>query len=196
MKLMGNVCLVALILLVGSGGGVASETPRITNYETRGNLAATAEVGCAKSTRLVNTNTPVDLYRGLVVCIKDENYEDGAFLFALGGVYGRFDTFRVADRTAHQAMTVMKMGVLGGLDEARKEKFSAAVQKLVGTPDGLRATCTEIRRIGVPAYHPAYMINHGIKAFSGGVGKNGLVEDFDAKAAWEKALDSYLHCPG
>lgn len=196
MKLMRIIGLVVLLAVMGSRVVAASEPPKIISYETKGNLAATAEIGCAKSAKLSNTATPVDLYRGVAVCIKDENYADSAFLFALAGVYGRFDTFRVADRTAHQAMTVMVMGVLGGLDEARKEKFSAAVQKLVGSPDGLRATCKEARRIGAPAYHPAYMINHGIKAFSGGAGKNGLVEPFDAKAAWVKALDSYLHCPG
>jgi len=25
---------------------------------------------------------------------------------------------------------------------------------------------------------------------------DGLVKNFDAKAAWKQALDTYLHCPG
>jgi hypothetical protein len=38
------------------------------------------------------------------------------------------------------------------------------------------------------------MVQHGMDAVNGKVQGNGLLPDFDAKAAWQKSLDGYLHC--
>lgn len=167
----------------------------VTNYEAPGNLASTNEVGCANSSTLSNKFTPADLYRGVNTCLKDDNYRDGVFLFALAGVYGRFDTFRVKDKTAHQAITVLMMNTLGSLDKTKSEFIKSELKKVSGNPNKLQEMCTEIKRIGVPNYHPQYMIQHGMNAFTGGNSNSGLVDSFDANAAWVKALDSYLHCP-
>jgi hypothetical protein len=52
-----------------------------------------------------------------------------------------------------------------------------------------------VRRIGPPAYHPVYMIQHGIRAFEGEQPNRGLKPDVNVKDNWEKSLDTYLHCP-
>lgn len=165
------------------------------NFEAPGNLVSTNEVGCTNSSTLSNKFTPADLYRGVTSCLKNDNYRDGVFLFALAGVYGRFDTFRVKDKTAHQAITVLQMDTLGPLDKAKHESIKSEFRKVSGNPNSLQEMCTEIKRIGIPSYHPQYMIQHGMNAFIGGNSNNGLVDNFDANAAWIKALDSYLHCP-
>ena len=46
----------------------------------------------------------------------------------------------------------------------------------------------------MPTYHPAYMIQHGMGAFLG-QGSDPLVPGFGPATGWERALDSYLHCP-
>jgi hypothetical protein len=56
--------------------------------------------------------------------------------------------------------------------------------------------CKEVERIGPPAYFPRYMIQHGMGAFLNNGSGDGLVKDFDAKAAWQESLAGYLHCSG
>jgi hypothetical protein len=77
----------------------------------------------------------------------------------------------------------------------QKQAFDDTVKKTAGNPDGLAALCKEVARIGPPGYYPRYMIQHGMGAFLKTGGDDGLVKDFDAKAAWKNSLDTYLHCP-
>lgn len=188
-------CLMALVVMAFSTEIMAAGSSKATSHGVLlDNLSSTAETGCVNSSKLSNMATPVDLYRGVAACIKEENYSNGAFLFAMAGVYGHYDIQRVEDRTGHQAIMVMLMGVLGGLDEISREKLSAEAQKMLDHPDNLRITCNEIMRLGAPGFYPSYMVNHGLKAFMGAE-KSGLIQNFDAKSAWQKALVSYLHCP-
>lgn len=167
--------------------------PTVTNIETPGNLAPTQDIGCAKPADLRNTLTAADLYSGLAACAKAKDYKTGAFLFAMAGVYARFDTLRVADRTAHQAGTVLRMKYFDSLSTRAKKDLASQIEATLGQPAALAATCAAIRSIGAPDYYPAYMIQHGMGAVMGSDG--GLVEGFDATKAWELALDGYLHCP-
>lgn len=179
--------------LSGIAGGVS--WAQVTNYETEGNLEVTHDIGCADSGGLKNVYSPADLYQGLARCIGDGNYERGVLLFALAGVYGRYDTLRVADETAHQATTVLRMTYLDSFDEAKKLAFLGKLKEVLGTPDGLKNICSEVRRIGAPAYFPRYMIQHGMGAVLDDIPKDGLVAGFDPESGWETSLDSYLHCP-
>jgi hypothetical protein len=143
-----------------------------------------------------NKYTPTDLYKAVSKCAQAGKYKDGAFLFAVAGVYGRFDTLRVMDKTAHQAVTVARMQALSTLNEDKQAAFKDSLNKTLGNPEGLAAACKDIVRIGPPNYYPRYMIQHGMGAFLKSGSGDGLVKDFDAKAAWKQSLDTYLHCPG
>lgn len=143
--------------------------------------------------KVKNTYTPVDLYASAAKCATTGKYAEGAFLFVIAGVYGRYDTMRVADRTAHQAVAVARQ-TLGLLDEDQQTAFRQVLRTSVGSPEGLAVACREVIRIGTPAYHPRYMIQHGMGAFIGDAGDNGLVKNFDEQAAWKESLTSYLHC--
>jgi len=191
----GAVIALSALALVAATGEL---TAQVKNYEAPGNLESMNDIGCAGSAKLQNMYTPADLYRAAELCIRRATYRDAAFLYALAGVYGRYDTLRVADRSAHQAITVLQMQAFGGLPPDRQEAFKRAVQESLGAPANLAAVCKEIQRIGPPAYHPHYMIQHGMGAFTKDASspKDGLVTPFDAPAAWKRALDSYLHCPG
>jgi hypothetical protein len=182
----------ALTLLAASAAGAAE----VRNHEASGNLESTHDLGCVGSTRLSPTHTPPDLYRALEQCVQRDAYEEATFLFALAGVYGRFDTLRVADRSAHQAVTVLVMQTFGAVGESKTAAFRKRLQESLGSPAGLASTCAEIRRIGPPGYHPRYMIQHGMGAFVKSGSSDGLVPGFDAASAWKSSLDGYLHCPG
>jgi hypothetical protein len=189
-----SLTLAALILSVCAGS--ASWAQQITNYTTEGNLEATHDIGCADSDQISNGHTPADLYMGLGECLKDGKLEDGVLLFALAGVYGRYDTLRVSDPSAHQATTMLRKTYLDSADESTRTKFGEILQDTLGAPDGLERICSEIRKIGAPDYFPRYMIQHGMKAMTGQSTKDGLVVDFEPEPAWESSLDTYLHCPG
>ena len=46
--------------------------------------------------------------------------------------------------------------------------------------------------MGPPAYHPTYMIQHGMASLAGA--DDGIKQDFDSGEAWAESLKNYLHC--
>ena len=145
---------------------------------------------------VVSDYTPADLYKAVSICASQNKYLEGAYLFALAGVYGRFDTLRVADKTAHQAVTVLVMQSFGSLSKEKKITFMEKLKKTLDAPDGLAKVCKKIDMLGPPNYYPRYMVQHGLGAFDGNKTGNGLVPDFDPKTAWTRSLITYLHCQG
>ncbi len=172
-----------------------SPSPKIVNHETEGNLEVTHQLGCVGFPELSNKYTPADLYFGLAQCFRSENYELGSHLFVLAGVYATFDKLRVADGSAHQAHTVLLMRAMEGVPQEGKDRMMSALKASLtkGSPE-LNETCQVVRKIGAPDYFPRYMIQHGIKAFTGAQPHQGLVPEFKSASAWEESLTSYLHC--
>ena len=187
--------LCAVASLVTSCGGNTTSPARITNYEAPGNLESRRDIGCAGLGSIRNTYSPADLYRGIPKCVEQRDFEAGIFLFALAGVYGRYDSLRVADRSAHQAVTVLRMKYVDELPEGDKKALFERLRAIADNPGRLSNLCARIREVGTPNYYPRYMVQHGMGAFLGNPTKDGLVAEFDSLTAWEKALDSYLHCP-
>jgi hypothetical protein len=167
----------------------------IINYAAPGNLKSTNNLECVGAEKLTNQYTPPDLYKAAEKCVFQSKYNEGVFLFALAGTYGNFDTFRVTDRTAHEAMTVLLMEAFSSVSEEKKAAFEKALS-ISTTPPALTALCKKIALIGPPNYYPTYMIQHGMGAFIEQGSHTDMVANFDAQAAWEKALATYLHCPG
>ncbi|MGJ4786982.1 hypothetical protein EHQ52_09955 [Leptospira koniambonensis] len=151
-------------------------------------------VGCVSISDLKNTNTPADLLPGTRLCLEKDDFEHAVELFAVAGIYGRFDILRVNDKTAHQAITVLLMNNLTTLDADRKKAFQDYMKnKLQPGSNELLSLCNRVKLLGPPKYNPVYMLQHGISAFSGIGG--GLKTDFDPTFAWNSSLSSYLHCP-
>jgi hypothetical protein len=187
------VIVASALVFVAATGELAAQ---VKNYETPGNLESTHDVGCVGPARLQSKYTPPDLYRALGRCLQQDKYREAAFLFALAGVYGRYDTQRVADQTAHQAVAVLRMETFGALSKDKEDAFKKTLQESLGSPGGLAAACREITRIGPPDYYPRYMIEHGMGEFLKDGLSDGLVAGFDPPAAWKRSLDTFLHCPG
>lgn len=191
------VLAAALIMLLSSAVMAVqqSQSPQIKNYQTPGNLAGVKALKCGPAASLKNTDTPPDIYAGMVDCAKNGRYADAVFFFALAGTYTYFDSLRVADETAHQAHAVLLQESMEALDETMKAQFKKALYAMLGDAGRLPSVCTEISRVGAPNYFPRYMIQHGMGAVLGSNSSDGLVKEFNADAAWAKALTSYLHCP-
>jgi hypothetical protein len=128
-------------------------------------------------------------------CLAKDNYDAAVDLFALAGIYARFDAERVADKSAGQARTVLIMNTFAGLSEEKKAKFNTALKRITGTQEVLGKLCGQIGKVGMPSYYPGYMVLHGIKAFTGNPHDGALIKDFDATGAWKNLQSAYLHCP-
>lgn len=186
-----SCCFTAEAFAAGSG-----TQPGIRNYEAPGNLESKYDIGCIESGKVKPNYTPTDLYKAMSKCVISGKYKEGVFLFAVAGAYGRFDAYRVADRTAHQAVTVARMQAVSPLSKDKITAFQNSLKTILSNPQGLAEVCKEIKQIGAPDYYPRYMIQHGMNAFLKGGEVNKLVANFNARAAWKKSLDTYLHCPG
>ena len=188
------VLAAALLAALIHSEASAERAARITNHEAEGNLQSTVELGCIPVREARNVYTPADLYKAVAKCIESGNPTDGVPLYALAGVYGRFDTLRVPDRSAHQALLALQFENISSIDEEKMNLFRTQMGRTAGDASALAAMCAQLRDVGPPDYYPRYMVQHGMGAFLGG-GGDGLAPDFDAASSWEKSLDSYLHCP-
>lgn len=164
------------------------------SIEANGNLESPKPCGCVDISEVTNENNPADILIGMGKCIELNQFEKAARLFAISGVYGKYDTYRVKDKTAHQALLVLQQNILLNIDEKDQRKLISSLEKeLKAGSKELNDICQAIQKVGIPKYYPKYMIQHGIKAFTDNEG-NGLLEEFNSSESWNLALKNYLHC--
>ncbi len=180
----------------------AQEPPKISTtregvvnrHEVEGNLASTRPLGCITISEVKNSFTPPDLYGGVRACIDLDDYDVSVGLFALAGMYGSFDSERVADKTVAQGMTVLIMKTFSNLSADKKERFNTALNRMAETPSLLDALCVGIKNVGMPDYYPDYLIRHGLRAFTGNPHEGELISDFNGPKIWSDLLSTYLKC--
>jgi hypothetical protein len=186
---MRHLTLIALALLVGCTQ-TSQQNSKITNYERNGNLQINAQLSCVNFEEVSNTNTPADIYPGVVRCILDGQYDQASQLYALAGVYGRFDILRVVDPTAHQAVQALQAKNFSSLSDDQRNSFKSAIStQLQDGSSQFYKLCAKIDSLGPPNYHPAYMIQHGMG------GGSGIKSNFNSSQSWKDSLNGYLHCP-
>lgn len=170
-----------------------NSTPKsnITDYSAKGNLESPKPSGCVSINQLSNQQNPVDIFTGLSACMVNEKYSQAAELYFAGMSYGFFDTKRVSDKTAHQAISVLRMNVFGSQPEEAMDKLQIALDKIFSDNT---AICQSLNDLGSPSYKPTYMIQHGMGAFTGQSTKDGLVENFNSGSAWENSLATIAKC--
>jgi len=173
-----------------------SPAPGITSYESSGNLQSTHHIGCIAPDNIKDIYTPADLYPAIVKCVRKKQYRNAAFIFGLAGVYTRFDEQRVADTSSHDVTSVYMYRFGSIFSDSQKKQLFKSISAVMSNPHKLQTYCARIRKIGPPDYYPRYMVQHGMQAFTGEKSQGGLVKNFDPQKAWEKSLDTYLHCPG
>lgn len=166
----------------------------IVSFQAKGNLESPKPCGCVDLSEVTNENNPADILNGMGKCIKLKQFEKAVKLFAIAGVYGKYDTYRVKDKSAHQALLVLQQNILLNINESDKNNLIESLDKeLKPGSNELSSICQAIQQVGNPRYYPKYMIQHGIQAFTENNG-NGLVEEFNSDESWILALKSYLHC--
>ena len=164
------------------------------SIEAKGNLESPKPLECVNLSQVTNENNPADILNGMKECIKQKDFKNAAKLFAIAGVYGKFDTYRVKDKSAHQALLVLQQNIIMNVEESeRNSLFESLNKELEKGSNNLNEICQEIRKIGFPKYYPKYMIQHGIQAFTEKKG-DGLNKKFDNVVSWNMALQEYLHC--
>ncbi len=164
------------------------------HFESAGNLESKNELSCITIQEAKSTYTPADLFKSVSDCIDKDKDDNAAQLLILALAYGKYDSLRVADRSAHQAIGALKFKTfatsnqekLDEFDIFRRENYSKGTKNRV-------SSCESIRKIGKPSYYPDYMINHGLNAFFAG-NKSGLVESFNEDNSWRDVLYNYLKC--
>jgi len=167
---------------------------QVTNVESEGNLAPTHDVQCVTIKEAKNQFTPADLAVAVVRCGKQKQYDKAIELFILMQLRSVYDTKRVEDRTAHQAGQVLALQIRNALGKSRMDKIAAANDRFGGNGSPRHnAFCAEVKRTGPPNYHPTYMIQHGMSAFTGRKG-NGIVKGFRPQKVWSDLLANYMKC--
>lgn len=167
---------------------------QIINHESSGNLQSKYKVGCIPISSAKNEFTPADLYIGVTDCIDKKQINSAANLYILAQAYGTFDTLRVSDKSAHQALSILQLEFLKPLTKEDKTELAQVLRRTNLAKDEITKICKQIRQLGPPSYHPDYMIQHGMGAFTRGQSNGGIAADFNQDKSWEKALSTSIHC--
>ncbi|GAB2688502.1 hypothetical protein [Aliiglaciecola aliphaticivorans] len=183
--------LVLCVLLFVLSACQTTSPSKIKNYDTQGNLQSNYALGCVGIDDVSPSHSPADLFSGLTQCIEQKEYEKASDLYLVAMSYGYFDTRRVADRSAHQAVMVLRMEAFANQEQQTLNHLLAEITQKTTDNKGV---CDYIKDIGMPTYYPSYMIQHGIGAFTEQPHSNGLIDDFDAETAWQKALSVVVNC--
>ncbi|NRP11484.1 hypothetical protein XMM379_003081 [Aliiroseovarius sp. xm-m-379] len=186
---MKNIIPVVLCALVFGKAALA----QVTNLEAPGNLKATSPVGCIPLAQAGPDLSPADLQPGVWDCFQKKNYVAAAELTLLMYARGVFDTHRVLDKTAHQAIPVLMMGVVQQDPEGWEEHMAPVLTAYTGQGATGAKFCASLQSMPVPTHSASYMVQHGIEAFTGG-NESGLAKDFDPAQAWSEVLHNYMKC--
>jgi len=164
------------------------------DIEADGNLDSPHPLACVALSEVTNEDNPADILHGLQKCLESKEYKKAAQLFAISGVYGKYDALRVKDKSAHQALLVLQQNIFLNLAESETTTFMKYLQEeLKAGSTNLNEICDAIQKIGAPKYFPKYMIQHGMQAFLDKK-DDGLVKEFDSQVSWNLVRNSYLHC--
>jgi hypothetical protein len=159
---------------------------KITRIEAEGNLASQRTSPLVSLEEASSSDTPVDLFDLSARKLREGDYDAAAMAFMVATAYGSYDQQRVADKTAHQGIEALINQKMGDATDEQKEKFQTIAVEILKNPSGFVAN---LKRMGKPSYHPAYMIQHGMGAvYEEKPANGGLVEGFDGDVEWNKLL--------
>jgi len=161
------------------------------NLTTAGNLKVTHHLKCGST--LANKHTPADLYPMVKDCVIKDKVDQAIYAYLLANIYSAFDSKRVTDKSAHQAISVLRMNNFSKLKKESMQKVAKRQSALVKDPKQKKKLCSFLNKTGHPSYHPAYMIEHGMKAFDKKRDKAEDLKKIDSKAVWGDLLKSL--CP-
>lgn len=170
--------------LTDKGLIVTRTGPRSYNIEAPGNLGPNKPFAGRTLQEIDPQNNPIDLLTQAMSLAK-EDPKVAHNLFMAASLRAAFDMERVDDATARGAWAYL----LNQPGPAQLKLWGALTRKL-GQADH-QAVVAWARSSGPPAYHPSWMIQHGMRAINGdrAKGDNGLKPGFEPVAAWTKVCD-------
>ncbi|MEP4890750.1 MAG: hypothetical protein ABJV04_12045 [Aliiglaciecola sp.] len=183
--------IVISVLLLCLSACQTTDTPNTTNYEAQGNLQPSTTLGCVGMNEVSSSHSTADLFLGLTACMDQGEVDKASDLYLVAMSYGYFDTRRVADRSAHQAIMVLRMNAFGDIEKPALDSFLASVTQKTSDNAGM---CETLKQLGQPRYFPTYMIQHGMGAFTEQPHSAGLIDNFDSELAWKEALSVVVNC--
>lgn len=154
-------------------------------------------VSCMSKDAVTTQMDPPALYASMAECLKTKNYKNAAYLYGVGAAYGRFDSYRVRDETSHtewnNALTEVFYKMM--MEREGKTEFREAMLDEIVRGQNQIEFCKALWALGKPTYDPIYMIVKGHNKEIPHTVEGGMVPDFDAKAAWLKAINQQWRCP-
>lgn len=139
---MKKICLALVI------SAIAFNAAEIINVQAPGNLEVTNKLSCITVNEVKPFYSPADLFYGISQCLDKSDYEKAAVLYSIAFAYGKYDTLRVADKSAHQALSVMKLNLMNAKKE-HIDKFQSVVTEKFKDRAKL---CQELQSIQPPTY--------------------------------------------
>lgn len=188
---MDKLKIIAVLATLSLSACNSTPQNNVSNYYAKGNLESPSPSGCVAVNQLSNQQNPVDIFIGLSTCMSVGNFSQAAELYFAGMSYGYFDTKRVSDKTAHQAISALRMSVFGAQPKEVMDMLQVELDKISSDNSSI---CKSLTDLGAPSYKPTYMIQHGMGAFTGQSTKDGLVENFNSAAAWKGSLATIAKC--
>ncbi len=155
---------------------------------------ADPQTQCLPPNASVTRYSPPELYLSAGQCLKQNRLDEAVFLFGTAGSEGRFDTHRVADVTAHQLASFMGVMFMKHVGEEAYGKFSAHMREQLKDDRARRAFCNRLSQLPPPVYHPQYMINHGMAAFTSAGDQQVLRPLEDPRQTWRASVNEYMDC--
>ncbi len=169
----------------------------LMDYENKVKKMWYTPLECIDLKEVKNINNPIDIYIGVYKCFEAKEYKKAVKLEFVAKVFWIYDTKRVADKSAHQAISVLSMNFQNSIWANQKLFWLESIAKFVETKY-VQGICKDIRKIWAPKYNPKYMINHWMwamkSALEGKKAKNWLIKIDDEEKVFEEVLEQYLHC--
>lgn len=184
---MNKIALLFVVICIVS----CTSKSGVKGFQSKGNLETPKPAACVSISQLDSGQNPADIFTGMSECLSSDKYSLAAEMYFAAMTYGIYDTKRVSDKTSHQGLLVLRMNVLGVLSEQKLALLQSEIDAILEDNEGV---CRALVSRGVPTYHPRYMIQHGIGAFTGGQTNKGLVERFDSEQAWSEAIKKTVKC--
>jgi len=166
----------------------------VTAVVTENNLAVTNDLACMPQADIKAGYTTADLMVAVVDCAKTGRFQDSAALYLVAMSRGAFDSRRVADTTAHQAVQMLTLKASEALTDQERNALVVEIKKYQQqeTPQH-QVFCAALVADGPPDYYPEYMVGHGMNAVMGLPG-DGLVEGFEPVSAWQDVVSVFMQC--
>lgn len=146
---------------------------------------------CIASKEVSAENSPMEIVASAKVCAELSDFDTAAELVMIASAYGHFDTLRVADTSAHNAIDTLFAFSLGSLPKHSRKQVLASIKALEINDIRKEPICAFLGN-HIPNYMPYYMIAQGEDAYSD-TEVEPLVNGFDPQQGWRQAM-RFINC--